>query len=95
MYELANRYEGFVQIHSMGGIFGGYDEVSVMAERYPKALTILSHCLPATPPHLIGKLLDKHPNVAANSLPRAWFICLRLLGAGSLIEMDCDPSGPM
>jgi hypothetical protein len=64
MYELANRYGGFVQIHSMGGIFGGYDEVSVMAERYPKALTILSHCLPATPPHLIGKLLDKHPNVA-------------------------------
>ena len=64
MYELANRYGGFVQIHSMGGIFGGYDEVSVMAERYPKALTILSHCLPATPPHLIGKLLEKHPNVA-------------------------------
>ena len=64
MYELANRYGGFVQIHSMGGIFGGYEEVSVMAERYPKALTILSHCLPATPPHLIGKLLDKHSNVA-------------------------------
>ena len=64
MYELANQYGGFVQIHSMGGIFGGYDEISVMAERYPKALTILSHCLPATPPHLIGKLLDKHPNVA-------------------------------
>lgn len=63
MYELANRYGGFVQIHSMGGIFGGYDEVSVMAERYPKALTILSHCLPGTPPHLIGKLFDRHPNV--------------------------------
>ena len=63
MYEIANRHGGFVQIHSMGGIFGGYDEVSVMAERYPKALTILSHCLPATPPHLIGKLFDKHPNV--------------------------------
>lgn len=63
MYELANQYGGFVQIHSMGGIFGGYDEVSVMAERYPKALTILSHCLPGTSPHLIGKLLDKHPNV--------------------------------
>ena len=64
MYELANRYGGFVQIHSMGGIFGGYDEVSVMAERYPKALTILSHCLPATSPQLIGKLFDQHPNVA-------------------------------
>ena len=63
MYELASQYGGFVQIHSMGGIFGGYDEISVMAERYPKALTILSHCLPATPPHLLGRLFDKHPNV--------------------------------
>jgi hypothetical protein len=63
MYELASQYGGFVQIHSMGGIFGGYEEISVMAERYPKVLTILSHCLPATPPHLIGKLFDKHPNV--------------------------------
>ncbi|MGA0186972.1 MAG: amidohydrolase family protein [Burkholderiaceae bacterium] len=63
MYEIAQQHEGFVQIHSMGGIFGGYDEISVMAERYPKVLTILSHCLPATPPHLIGKLFDKHPNV--------------------------------
>ena len=64
MYELANQYGGIVQIHSMGGNIGGYDEVSVMATRYPKALTILSHCLPATPPHLISKLFDQHPNVA-------------------------------
>lgn len=63
MYELASQYGGFVQIHSMGGIFGGFDEISVMAERYPKALTILSHCLPATPPHILGKLFDKHPNI--------------------------------
>lgn len=63
MYEVANQYGGFVQIHSMGGIFGGYDEISIMAERYPKALTILSHCLPATPAHLLSKLFDKHPNV--------------------------------
>lgn len=63
MYELASQHGGFVQIHSMGGIFGGYEEISVMAERYPKALTILSHCLPATPPHLLGKLLEKHSNV--------------------------------
>jgi len=63
MYELASQYGGFVQIHSMGGIFGGYEEISVMAERYPKALTILSHCLPATPPHLLAKLFDKHLNV--------------------------------
>ncbi|MEY3096255.1 MAG: hypothetical protein RIR74_1347 [Pseudomonadota bacterium] len=63
MYEMANRHKGFVQIHSMGGIFGGFEEVKVMATRYPHALTILSHCLPATPPHLIGKLFDKHPNV--------------------------------
>ena len=63
MYELANRHGGFVQIHSMGGIFGGYEEISVMADRYPKALTILSHCLPATPPHLISRLLERHVNV--------------------------------
>ena len=63
MYEVASQYGGFVQIHSMGGIFGGFDEISVMAERYPKTLTILSHCLPATPPHLLGKLFDKHPNI--------------------------------
>ena len=58
MYEVANQYGGFVQIHSMGGIFGGYDEISIMAERYPKALTILSHCLPATPAHLLSKLFQ-------------------------------------
>jgi hypothetical protein len=63
MYEIANQYEGFVQIHTMGGIFGGYDEISVIADRYPRALTILSHCLSGTPPHLLSKLFDKHPNV--------------------------------
>lgn len=63
MYEIASQYGGFVQIHSMGGIFGGYDEIAVIAERYPKALTILSHCLSGTPPHLLGKLFDKYPNV--------------------------------
>jgi len=63
MYEIANQYEGFVQIHTMGGIFGGYEEISVIADRYPRALTILSHCLSGTPPHLLSKLFDKHPNV--------------------------------
>jgi len=63
MYEIANQYEGFVQIHTMGGISGGYEEISVIADRYPSALTILSHCLSGTPPHLLSKLFDKHPNV--------------------------------
>jgi hypothetical protein len=63
MYEIASQHGGFVQIHSMGGIFGGYDEIAVIAERYPKALTILSHCLSGTPPHLLGKLFDKYLNV--------------------------------
>jgi hypothetical protein len=63
MYEIASRYKGFVQIHSMGGIFGGLEEVKVMATRYPQALTILSHCLPASSAHEIDQLLSAYPNV--------------------------------
>jgi len=63
MYEMANRHKGFVQIHSMGGIFGGFEEVKVMATRYPHALTILSHCLPASSFQEVDQLLSEHPNI--------------------------------
>ncbi len=63
MFELAGKYRGFVQIHTMGGKFGGYDEIAVMAARYPQTMTILSHCLPVSGPHEVEKLLIEHPNV--------------------------------
>ena len=61
MYTIAAKFGGFVQIHTM--IDSGIGEIKVMAKRYPRALTILSHCLPGAKPDDIDKLFEEHPNI--------------------------------
>lgn len=61
MYEIANRYNGFVQIHSEG--VENIDDIKKVAQDYPKATTILSHCLPFSRPNDIRKLFKEHPNL--------------------------------
>ena len=61
MYGLAEKFGGFVQIHTM--IDSGLAEIRVMAKRYPRSLTILSHCLPGAKPEDIDSLFRDHPNI--------------------------------
>ena len=61
-YEIANRYSGFVQIHSqLDGDFVG--DILRLTEDYPNALTILSHCLPKSRPKDLQALFSQRSNL--------------------------------
>lgn len=62
MYEVADLYRGFVQIHYSKDA-NTVDEIVKMATRYPKSLTIVSHCLPNGIPDDLRKIFDAAPNV--------------------------------
>lgn len=62
MYEIANAHNGFIQIH--------YDknsrtvnEIIAMAQRYPKSLTVVAHCMPKGTPDDMRKIFAAVPNV--------------------------------
>jgi hypothetical protein len=61
MYELANRHNAFVQIHSEGT--QNFDEIKKIARDFPKATTIFSHCIPFTSPSDIRQLFKDHSNL--------------------------------
>ncbi len=61
MYEMANRHNGFVQIHTEGAEnLGGIKKI---ARQYPKSTTIISHCLPFSSSGDIRQLFKELPNV--------------------------------
>jgi Tat protein secretion system quality control protein TatD with DNase activity len=62
MYEIADLHNGFVQIH-YNKDDRAIDQIISMARRYPKALTIMSHCMPLGTPDDIRKIFDAVPNV--------------------------------
>ena len=62
IYELANLYNGFVQIHYNKDL-QTIDQILRMSKRYPKALTIISHCMPLSAPDDIRKIFDSVSNV--------------------------------
>jgi hypothetical protein len=62
MYEIADVYSGFVQIH-YNKDSRTVDQIVMMAKRYPKALTIVSHCMPIGSPDDIRRIFDAVPNV--------------------------------
>jgi len=61
MFEIANKYDGFVQIHTM--IDSGSDEIIRVSRRFPKTKIILSHCLPGASPAQVAKLLETASNI--------------------------------
>lgn len=62
MYEIADLHNGFVQIH-YNKDDRAIDQIISMARRYPKALTIMSHCMPLGTPEDVRKIFDAAPNV--------------------------------
>jgi hypothetical protein len=62
MYELANLHGGFVQIHYNRDP-NTVDQIVMMAQRYPKALTIVAHCLPAGSPDDLKRIFEAVSNV--------------------------------
>jgi predicted TIM-barrel fold metal-dependent hydrolase len=62
MYEIANSYKGFVQIH-YNKDNRTVDQIISMSNRYPQAFTIVSHCMPLGTPDDVRKIFDSAPNV--------------------------------
>lgn len=61
MYEVANRHNAFVQIHSEGT--QNFDQIKKIARDFPKATTIFSHCIPFSSPSDIRQLFKDHSNL--------------------------------
>jgi hypothetical protein len=61
MFEIANRHNGFVQIHTM--MNSGSDEIIRVARRYSRTKVILSHCLPGASPAQVEKVLRASSNI--------------------------------
>jgi predicted TIM-barrel fold metal-dependent hydrolase len=62
MYEIANKYGAFVQVHAE------YDsqfaeDLYYMSKTYPRTLTVLAHCLPKSNPQIMNKFFTDLPNV--------------------------------
>ena len=62
MYEIANRYGAYVQVHAE------YEpefeeDLYYMSKTYPLTLTVLAHCLPRSNPQAIDKFFTDLPNV--------------------------------
>lgn len=61
-YEIANKYGGFVQIHSqLDKDFVG--DILRLTADYPNVLTILSHCLPVARPKNLETLFSQRSNL--------------------------------
>ena len=62
VYELANRYGAFIQIHAaMNATFK--DDLLRISNEFPQATTILSHCLPQARPEDIRYLFGQRKNI--------------------------------
>lgn len=62
MYEIANAHSGFVQIHYNKDLHT-VEQILTMAQRYPKALTIVAHCMPVGSPDDMGRIFESVNNV--------------------------------
>jgi predicted TIM-barrel fold metal-dependent hydrolase len=62
MYEIANKYDAYVQVHAE------YDtqfveDLYYMSKTYPSTLTVLAHCLPRSNPKIMDQFFTDLPNV--------------------------------
>jgi predicted TIM-barrel fold metal-dependent hydrolase len=62
LYEIADAHSAFIQIHYNRDP-QAVDQIIAMAKRYPKTLTIISHCMPVGTPDNIRQIFDAAPNV--------------------------------
>lgn len=62
MYELADVHAGFVQIH-YDKDRETVDQIIAMAKRYPRSLTVVSHCLSRGMPADMQRIFNAVPNV--------------------------------
>lgn len=62
MYVIANKYNGFVQLHSQHDENFTIDILKLSAE-FPNTITILSHCLPLSQPKDLANLFSQRKNI--------------------------------
>ena len=62
MYSIANKYNGFVQLHSQHDDNFTIDILKLSAE-FPNTITILSHCLPLSQPRDLANLFSQRKNI--------------------------------
>jgi len=62
IYTIADRHDAFVQIH-LEGTPEALTQLAVLAREFPRATTVLSHCLPWSRIDALRRLFDEHPNV--------------------------------
>jgi len=61
-FTIANKYDGFVQIHTqLDGRFN--DDILRLASDFPNVKVILAHCLPGAKPADLGRLFEARPNI--------------------------------
>ena len=61
-FTIANKYAGFVQIHTqIDGRFN--DDILQLANDFPNVKVILAHCLPGGKPADLGRLFEARPNI--------------------------------
>lgn len=62
IYEVANKYNAFVQIHGHANHQFAIG-VKTLAGLYPNTTTIISHCLPGANTALLTEIFDAQPNI--------------------------------
>lgn len=62
MYSIADKYNGFVQIHSQQDENFTAD-ILKLATDFPNSITVLSHCLPASQPSDLANLFSQRKNI--------------------------------
>ena len=61
-FTIANKYDGFVQIHTqLDGRFN--DDILRLASDFPNVKVILAHCLPGAKPADLSRLFEARPNI--------------------------------
>lgn len=57
MFEISEKFDGFVQIHAeWNNEF--LSDIKFLTEKFPKTIVILSHCLPGSTPITLKKIFD-------------------------------------
>ena len=62
MYAIANKHDGFIQIHSQQNDSFTTDILKLSAD-FPNSITVLSHCLPASQPNNLADLFSHRKNI--------------------------------
>ena len=62
MYAIANKYNGFIQLHSQHNESFTTD-ILKLSDDFPNSITILSHCLPLSQPKDLANLFNQRKNI--------------------------------